>query len=1084
MALFSIANLFIKRPVLTTVCTLLILLIGGISIPLLPINYLPDIAPIRISVTAPYPGADVDTMENTVTTTLEREINGVENMDYMTSQTYAGTSALSVFFPLNTDKNINQVNVQNRVAQASPKLPSTVQQLGITTKTASTSILLVYGIYSETDDYDAIFLSNYVDLYITDVLKRVSGVGDVAVFGNKPNAMRLWLDPNALAARNLTVLDVTNALRSQNIVIGAGAIGQQPVPDGQSYELPLRVQGRFQDETDFGNLVIKTGQGGDLVRLRDVGRAELGAENYLSNARVKGRPSVGLAIYQAPGSNALDLADNLATQMDALRQSFPPGMKAELVYDTTEFIKVSIEEVFQTLLEAFLLVMLVIFVFLQDWRTTIIPLVAIPVSLIGALAFALAFGFSLNNLTLFGLILSTGLVVDDAIIIVEAVTAKMEQGMRPKEATFAAMDELTGAIIATSLVLVAVFLPVAFFPGSTGKLYQQFALVIVFSIVVSCFNALSFSPSMSAILLRPAEAEKSGFLGRIFNRFNQFINWFITRFSTFVAFLIRARYPVLVAFAVMLVGTVYMFGAVPTGFVPTEDQGALLGSIQAPDGVSLEYTERVIEQVTPILEQTEEVETFLTASGSGLNGNGPNQGMFFVKLKPWDERTTQAQSVDGVVAKLNKAFAQIDTARAVAFNVPAIPGFGSQAGFEMQLQDQTGGQLSIEDFLGNAREVIGQANQNPAIAGNAFTTFTAGTPQLKIDINRNLLESSNVDFQQAMQTLSTALGSSYVNDFVLGTRSYKVYVQAEGQFRRSPDLLQSLYVRSRDGKMIPFGQFAQISPATGPQILTHYNGSRSILVQGQEAEGYSSGQALQAMDEAVKAVALPGVSSSWTGLSKEQLAAGSLGALIFLLGIIMVFMTLAAQYESYIDPIVILLSVPLALLGALLALAMRGLINDVYANIALVMLIGLSAKNAILIVEFANQGVGEGLSFAKAALKAAGDRFRPIIMTSFASLAGFWPLVVATGAGANSRVSLGTALFGGLLFNTIFTLLVVPVLYVIIKSLEARFLGGDRPQPPAPPRENPPHLMEPEHHAADAVEPQPAPNFQQGDSPA
>ncbi|WP_026732239.1 efflux RND transporter permease subunit [Fischerella sp. PCC 9605] len=1070
----SVANNFIKRPVLTTVCTILIVLIGAVCIPLLPINYLPDIAPIQVNVSAGYTGADVDTVENTVTTILEREINGVENMEYMTSNTYPGTSQVSVLFPTNTDKNIDQVNVQNRVAQALPQLPSVVQQLGVSTKTASTSILQVYSFYAENGEYDGIFIGNYLDLYVTDVLKRVPGVGDISTFGDKPNAMRLWLDPNALASRGLTTLDVANALKSQNIVIGAGSIGQEPVPEGQTYQMPLRIQSRFKDTSEFENLVIKTGSNGSTIRLKDVGRAELGAENYNSNALVKGKPAVGLAIYQSPGSNALDLAENIHKTVEELQRDFPPGLKAEVVYDTTAFIEISVEEVFKTLLEAFVLVVLVIFIFLQDWRTTIIPLVAIPVSLIGAMAFAFLFGFSINNLTLFGLILATGLVVDDAIIVVEAVAAKMEQGMKPKQATFEAMQELTGAIISMSLVLMAVFIPVAFFPGSTGKLYQQFALVIAFSIAVSCFNALSFSPSMSAILLRSQHAEGRGPLNWFFRKFNRFLNWFIGQYKSFVKFLIGIRYIVMAVFVAGLFATYYMFGHVPTGFVPNEDQGVFLGIIQAPDGVSLSYTDKVANQVQKALGEIPEVETYFTATGAGLSGAGPNQGLFFVKLQPWEERTTKEASVDGVVKRLNQKLAQIQDAKVFAFNIPPIPGFSAQGGFELQLQDKTGGKFSIDNFLAIANDIIAKANQKPALQGQVYTQFTAGTPQLEINIDRNKLEALNVDFQQALQTLSAAIGSSYVNDFTLGTRSYKVYVQADGNYRNSPDDINKLYVRSRDNKMVSLGELATLTPITGPQIINHYNGYRSINIQGQEAPGYSSGQALQAMDETVKQAAVPGIGSDWIGLAKEQLSAGSLGALIFLFGIIMVFLTLAAQYESYIDPLIILLTVPLALLGALVALDLRSLINDVYANIALVMLIGLAAKNAILIVEFANLGREQGMSLVKAAVTAAEERFRPIVMTAAAALAGFWPLVIASGAGAASRVSLGTALFGGLLLNTVLALLVVPVLYVVIKGLEDRFLSGKPPQPPE-------HLDSSTSDSAahpELQQTQPAPRFQ------
>lgn len=1097
MGIFSIANAFIKRPVLTTVCTVIILLLGGVCIPLLPINYLPDISPIQIQVRSLYTGADVSTVEDTVTTILEREINGVEDMDYMVSQSYAGNSQISIYFPSNTDKNINQVNVQNRVAQGVPKLPAPVQQLGVSTKAASTSILNIYGFYAENGEYDDLFISDYVDLNVIDVIKRVPGVGDASVFGNKPNAMRIWLDPNALASRELTVLDVVSALKSQSIVVGAGTIGQEPIPPGQTYEMPIRLQSRLESTNEFENAVIKTLEDGTLIRLKDVGRAQLGAENYVSNARVKGEKGVGLAIYQLPGSNALDVANNVAAAMEELRQNFPPGLQAEIVYDTTSFIQVSIKEVLITLLQAIALVVLIIFIFLQDWRTTVIPAVAIPVALIGALAFAFVFGFSLNSLTLFGLILATGLVVDDAIVIVEAITAKLNQGIPPKQASIEVMDELTGAVISTSLVLMAVFIPVAFFPGTTGKLYQQFALIIAFAVLFSTFNALSFSPSMSAILLR-RQQETRGVLGLFFRGFNRGLAWTTAGYKNIVNVLIRLRYVVIAVFAIGLVLTYQMFRTVPTGFVPSEDQGVIIGIVRAPDGVALNYTDRVLEQVNEILSQTPEITATFTASGTGFEGAGSNQGLFFAKLKPWNERQGKDQSVDGILARLNPQFAQIQEAIVAAFNPPPIPGFSATGGLELQLQDRTGGKLSLDDFLANAREILAGANQKPALAGTAYTQFTAGTPQLQIDFNRNQLEALNVDFQQALQTIGAAVGSQYVNDFVQGTRSYKVFVQAEGEYRNSPEDIEKLYIRSRTGTMIPLGKLAAISPVTGPQIINHYNGVRSIKLQGSQAPGYSSGQAIQAMDEAVQERALPGIGSDWIGLAKEEIAAGGLGALVFLFGIIMVFLTLSAQYESYVDPIIILLTVPLAMLGALLFVSMRGLVNDVYVNVALVMLIGLSSKNAILIVEFANQAKAEGLSLIKAAQKAAEERFRPILMTAISSLVGFFPLVIATGAGAGSRVAIGTALFGGLLIATFLSLLVVPVLYVVIKGLEALLLGkkGQPPHenlPPSPPPEPEPQPLVAKDASGNLAETPPRPveepqpthqRFQEGDSPA
>lgn len=1052
--LLSIATPFIKRPVLTTVCTLIIVLVGAVTIPLLPINYLPDIAPIQIRVTARYSGADVNTVEDTVTGVLEREINGVDGMDYMTSNTFAGNSQISVFFGSDTNKDTNQVNVQNRVAQAVPQLPTPVQQLGVTTRASSSSILQIYGVYSDRDEFDDIFISNYVDQTIVERLQRVPGVGDVTAFGDKPNAMRLWIDPRALASRNLTVLDVINALRSQNVVVGAGGVGQQPTPPAQeqNFELPIRVEGRFRDEREFNNMVIQRTRDGGLIRLRDVGRAQLGAERYVSNARVNGKVGVGVAIYQAPDSNALDIAARVAKEIKEVEASLPPGLKIDLVYDTTEFVEVSIQDVVITLIQAFLLVVLVIFIFLQDWRTTIIPLVAIPVALVGAMAFAFLFGFSINNLTLFGLILATGLVVDDAIVIVEACTEKIQkQGMTAREAALASMNELSGATIATSLVLMAVFIPVAFFPGSTGKLYQQFALIIAFAIVVSTFNALSFSPSMAGILLRPSQPV-GGPLGWFFDKFNRFFSWLSDRFYQWVQFFIKIRYVILGLFVAGLLATVFMFRAVPTAFVPPEDQGVFVGIVQAPDGVSLGYTDRVLEQVEERMRALPEVESTFVVSGAGFNGNGPNLGLFFGRLKHWDERTTREASIFGVLQRLNGSFRSITDAIVVAFNPPAIPGFGAQGGVEMVILDRTGGQLSIDDFAANGREIMAKANQQPAIAGSASTTFTTGTPQLRLELDRNKIESLNIDFQQALQTIGATLGSQFVSDFTMGNRNFRVFVQADAPFRNSPADIGSLNVRSRDGALVRLSEIATITRITGPQVIGRYNGYRSINIQANEAPGYSSGQAIQALETAYAQAALPGVGQEWLGIAREQLAAGNLGALIFLFGIIMVFLTLSAQYESYIDPIIILLTVPLALLGALSAIALRGLTNDVYVNVALVMLIGLASKNAILIVEFANQARAEGYKLVDAALKASKERFRPIVMTAISSLVGFFPLVIASGAGAAARWSLGTALFGGLLVATVLSLLIVPVLYILIKGLTDQFLQrGSGSEPPSEP---------------------------------
>ena len=1054
--ILSIADTFIKRPVLTTVCTILILLLGGVCVPLLPIEYIPQISPIQVQISASYVGADPQTIETTVTTPIERKLNGTPDLSYFTSNSVAGTSSISAYFPVSTNKYIDQVNVQNNLQQALPLLPSSVQQQGVTVKTASTSILLVYGFYSPDDTYDSKFISNYVDLYINDEVARVPGVGQVNIFGQQQYAMRFWLDPNALASRGVTVGDVVSAVQSQNAIAGGGTIGSEPSPPGQRYQIPIKLQGQIQNVTDAENIVVKSDTSGGLIKLKDVGHAELGAQNYSSAAKVNGKPGVALAIYQLPGSNALEVAKQVEARIEELKQSFPPGITVAPVYDTVSFIEESNKEVIVTLVEAIVLVILVIFVFLQNWRATVIPTIAIPVSLLGAMIFAKILGFSINSLTMFGLVLATGLVVDDAILVIEAISTKIEEGKSAREASFEAMSELTGAIVATSLVLMAVFVPVAFFPGATGLLYRQFALIIAFSIAVSTFNALTFSPTIAAILLRPAQ-EQRGPLGWFFGKFNQGFGWTRQRYQSLVEFLIRMRYIVLGVFVAGLAVTVLMFRIVPSGFVPAEDQGSIQGIVQAPDIVSLQYTTDILDQVRKEFETIPEVKSTATIAGSGFNGNSANQGIFFVNLKPWGDRKQSSQAVTAILKRLNGDFSKkVTGATVLASSPPPIRGFSPLGGVNMQLQDTTNGRFTFQEFAQSAQTVLQKANQTGIYSPPAFTQFTANTPQYEVDFNRDQLNALNVDFQTVLSTISTSIGSSFVNQFVLGQRYYQVYVQLDGQYRNKPEDLKQLYVRSRSGTMVSLDQIVSVKPYQGPAVISHFNGYRSILVQGSQAPGYSSGQALDAMKTAFQGANLTGIKFDWSDLSREEVAAGSLGMLIFAFGIIMVFLVLSAQYESYVDPLIILLTVPLAILGALGAIWLRRLIdpvlaNDVYCNIALVMLIGLASKNAILIVEFANQAIEEkGVTFTQAAVIASQERFRPILMTALASLVGFFPLVTASGAGANSRHSLGTAVFGGLLVSTILSLLIVPVLYIVIKTLESRFRHR-RSKPPTPP---------------------------------
>lgn len=1060
-------NTFIKRPVLTTVCTFIILLLGSICIPILPISQLPDLAPVQITVSSNNIGADAQTTESTVTNIIERQINGVKDVSYISSNTgNDGSSNITVSFPTNVNSDIAQVNVQNKQGLADPQLPDTVQRTGVTVETASSSLLLVFGFYSENNEYDNIFISNYVDLYIFDQIKRLPGVGKATIFGERKYAMRLWLDPNKLAQHQLTPQDVTTALQEQNIQVGAGAIGKEPAPDNQSFEFALRATSRFKDAAEFEEMVLKVGQVGTsstLVKVKDVGRVELGAESYLADAKFTlpgntPKPAVGLGIYQLPGSNALDVAHAVEEQIATLSKSFPPGLKAQLAFDTTPFVEISLEEVLHTLVEAIILVVLVIFVFLQDWRTTIIPTVAIPVSLVGTCAALLVLGFQINTLTLFGFVLAIGIVVDDAIIVVEAVAVKLEEGMKPFDAAVEAMKELTGAIIATSLVLMAVFIPVAFIPGTTGIVYKQFALTVACSIGISTFNALTFSPTMAAILMRPAQTPR-GPLGWFFTQFNRGFSWFTRRYVGFVSYLTHVKPIVIGVFITGLVATVLMYRAVPTGFIPEEDQGYFFVVVQGPDGVSLKYTESVMNKVVKEVTSLPEVQASFMISGFGFDGNASNLGIAFANLKPWKERTLESQSVYGILQRMNKKLSTITDARAIAVNAPPVRGLSTTGGFEFIIQDKTGS-APIQTLVDTANKFIGAANKKPVLQ-RVFTQFTADTPQFDIQVNRNQAKALNVELSTIFGTLQSYLGSQYVNDFVQGQRQYRVYVQADGIFRSNPDDIAKLYVRSLSGAMIPLSNLVKVTPFVGPKTISHYNLYRSIKVQGAPAPGSSSGEAIKAMEQVAAEVLPQGFGYEWTGTYLQEKTSGGATGLIFGLAIVIVFLVLSAQYESYIDPLIILLTVPLAVLGAMTAIWLRSnifmasslfpkVVDDIYCQVGLVTLIGLAAKNAILVVEFANQLHEQGMSYTRAAVKAGQERLRPILMTSFAALLGFLPLVISQGAGASSRWSLGTALFGGLMLSTFLSLFLVPILYILIKTLAQAIFsrkgsGGSKP---------------------------------------
>ncbi len=1038
-------DFFIKRPIFASVCAIVILLIGLISIPTLPIARFPEISPTQISVTSNYSGASAEVVESGVTNILERQINGVEGLRYITSSSSNdGTSTITVTFDSSRDKDIAAVDVQNRVSVAQPQLPESVQRTGVQVSKESSNILLAIGLFAENNEYDNTFLSNYADLYLADALKRVKGVSNAQVFGERRYAMRLWLDPNRLASRGLTTQDVANALSEQNIQVGAGRIGQEPAPEGQRYQIDVRAASRLTDTTEFAEIVLKTEDDGTLVKLKDVGRAELGAENYNTFLRFRGNDAIGLGIYQVPGSNALDVARGVKDEIARLAPSFPPGMKYQVAFDTTMFVEESLAEVVKTLIEAVVLVVIVIFVFLQDWRTTLIPALTIPLALIGTFAFVKVFNFSINSLTLFGLTLASGMVVDDAIVVVEQISRFIQdKGISPRRAASESMAELFGAVIATSLVLMAVFVPVAFFPGTTGALYRQFALTIAFSIAISTFLALTLTPSLCGVLLRQGQTPPR-WIGWLFDLINRFLEWVRSSYERSLTFLTRIKSVVIGLFIVSLGMTAWLYTTVPTAFLPDEDEGYFITIIQGPQGVSLQYTSDVMAQVEKEILPLPEVLGTFAVGGFGFSGSTANSGIIFTTLKPWAERSRPDQSVQAIIGKLQGKLLSIPEARVFPVNPPPIQGLGNFGGFVFQLQDRRGNS-GLENLVQSMGQLLGRANQTPGLQA-VFSTFAADTPQLLVEVDRNKAKSLQVSIDDVFSTLQTALGSQYVNDFNLQQRNYRVYIQADQQFRSNPQDIGKLYVRSQKNQMIPLSNLVKVTPTVGAQTINHYNLFRSIEINGSAAPGSSSGDAIKAMEQVAQAVLPPGFGYEWSGTALEEIDSAGLAPLIFGLGLVFVFLVLAAQYENYIDPFIILLSVPLAIFGALIAQSMRGFANDVYCQIGLVMLIGLASKNAILIVEFANQLRDQGLSITKAAIEASQDRLRPILMTAFSTLLGIFPLVTATGAGAGSRQSLGTTVFGGMLIATFLSLFVVPILYIVIKGVTERLIKPKRHQ--------------------------------------
>jgi len=1030
-------DFFIERPVFATVCALLIILGGAIAIPSLPIAQFPELAPPQVVVSSGYIGANAQTVESAVTIPLEQAINGVPGMKYMTSASgNDGSSQITVVFDVTRDVDLASVDVQNRVNQALGRLPNEVKNTGIIITKQASGFVLGAGAYTEGTQYDSIFLSNYLDVYVKDAIKRVKGVGDVFVFGERKYAMRLWLDPSKLAERGLTASNVLAALQEQNVQVAAGQVGVPPLPAGQAYQVSVRAIGRLTEATQFDNVILKTGADGTIVRIKDVGRSELGAEDYGSVLRYNKHEAVGIGVTQLPGANALDVDKAVKAELLRLSKSFPPGLHAAVAFDTTTVIGESIQDVLITLLQAIALVIIVIYLFLQDWRSTFIPAITIPVSLIGTFIFVKLFGFSINTLTLFGITLATGLVVDDAIVVIENVERHIVEGItEPHNAASVAMKEVAGAVIATSLVLVAVFVPVALFPGTTGILFRQFALTIAFSVAISAFNALTLTPALSAIFLGHHRERAQG---AFFRGFNKVVAAGTAAYQRTVRGVLHWKTISALAFVATLGLTYWVYQKVPRSFIPDEDQGWFMVIVQAPQGASLEYTREVCGRAEEFLTKIPEAEGTFSVAGFSFAGNAPNRAMIFIALKPFAERKGDEHSAAMVIDRLRGPLAGVQGALLIPFNPPTVSGTSSIGGFQFEVQDPSGN--SLQALADATNRLSAEGNQSGRLAG-LFTSFTANDPQYLVKIDREKAKSLRVPLNQITDALQVYMGSVYVNDFDFNNRAYRVYVQAEGRFRNKAKDIGGYYVRSDTGKMISLDNLVTLEQTATPQVISHFNLFRSAEISGSAAPGRSSGQAIADMEGMAKKLLPQGMRYEWSGLTLEELESGSKALILFGLGLVFVYLTLAAQYESFVLPFIVLLAVPVALLGAIGAQYLRGLQNDVYCQIGLVMLIGLSSKNAILIVEFAEQLRAQGKSIAESAVEAARIRLRPILMTSFAFILGVVPLVVATGAGKAGRISVGTTVFGGMIAATSLNLLFIPLLYVIVRTIVP---GGTR----------------------------------------
>jgi len=1034
------AEFFVRRPIVAMVIAIIIVIVGVVSMGVLPIAQYPEITPPEVGVTAIYTGANAEVVEQSVATPLEQKVNGVENMLYMKSvNSNDGSMNLTVSFEVGSDLDMSNVLVQNRVSEATASIPEEVKRLGITVKKKLSFPLVLVTLYSPNGAYDQNFLSNYLTINILDAVARIRGVGQASVMGGSDYAMRVWVKPDQLAKLGLTVPDITRAIQEQNVIAPAGQIGGPPAVPGTRFTYQVRTKGRLSTAEEFGNVVIRSNADGSQVRIKDVARVELGTQNYNAFSRLNGGPASILAVYQLPGANGLELKRAIDQVMEEMARDFPDGLDYLVSLDTTLAIEEGIREIVVTLFQAVALVILVVFIFLQNARATLIPSLAVPVSLIGTFAVFPLLGFSINTLSLLGLVLAIGIVVDDAIVVVEAVTSKMEEGLKPKEATVAAMKEVSGPIVATSLSLIAVFVPVAAMGGITGRLYQQFAITIAISVAISSLNALTLSPALSAMLLRPPSERKDSFLTPFYNGFNRTFQRATGGYMGIATLFTRK---LVLSVGMLLIMTVLMgglFGMVPGGFVPEEDQGYFLVNVQLPDAASLERTDRVNRRVEQMLLETPGVESVTAISGYSLltASLSPNNAFLFVSLKPWSERGGTELHVRSIIQQVNRRLAtEIPEAIAFSFGPPAIPGLGTGSGFSMMLQDRGGNSPGY--LAAQTQAFIEAARERPEI-GNVISTFRANVPQIFADVDKDMVLKLGISPADVNTALGAFLGGAYVNDFNRFGRLFKVYVQAEPEYRAHPSDIRYFFVRGKSGQTVPLSALVSTEPTQGPEYTNRFNLFRAAELTGSPAPGYSSDQALDALEQVAAEVLPSDMTYSWNAMSYQERSAAGSGSRVFVLALLFVFLILAAQYESWSLPVSVLLGTPIAIFGAMAGLWIAGLFlpgyqNNVFAQIGLVMLIGMAAKNAILIVEFAKLKSEEGLSALDAALSAARDRFRPILMTAFSFILGVLPLLVATGAGAEARKVMGMTVFSGMLAATVLGVLIIPALYVLIQK--------------------------------------------------